>query len=410
MAAASVGLSMALISLAKLTLVLFGLFFLLRRKTDPNQSFLAGLWMPRGVLVAVFALALSLFWTAAPLGEALGALAKYGKLLLIPLLIVLIQNQREASYAMSAFILAQLFLLASSYLLYLGFPVPWATSRMALEEFAVFSSYLDQGIIFAIVAAICWHLRSWAPGRFGKYAAIAFALLALMNVFFVLSGRSGHVVAIMLLSLAIMWELPRRYRVAVVLLPFVLLAGLYLSSDKVQEKLDAAKNEIQSFSFSESSNTPANAVLSSSSLRLHFWHRAIQSIRDNPALGSGVGSWGSEYDRLEQKQSLRPRVLLGGNPHQEYFLWGIHLGVFGLLVFFGFLIATARDARTMNVHHRRAVLSVVAGLATASLFNSVVYDALIGDFFSVSLGLLLALGLRHQNADPRALTPPRAAV
>jgi hypothetical protein len=48
----------------------------------------------------------------------------------------------------------------------------------------------------------------------------------------------------------------------------------------------------------------------------------------------------------------------------------------------------------------------VVGIAVAALFNCTLYDALIGDFLCITLGLLVALG-RHP-ASPRTapLDPP----
>ena len=244
---------MVFISLAKLLLVGCGLATLLFTRRDLTTSHpLSGRKTPAAVLLALFAFALSLFWTVAPQAEALGALAKYGKLLNLILLMLLVRSRREAFYALSAFVGAQAFLLMGSWLLFARLPVPWATSDMATTHYAVFSSYLDQGIMGAVFAAVCWHLRFLFPGRFGRHAAIFLVLMALFNVFFVLSGRSGHVVAIALLSLAIMWELPKKYRPLVVVLPFVLAVALFFSSAQVNERLVKAQNEVQAYSQGQS--------------------------------------------------------------------------------------------------------------------------------------------------------------
>ena len=89
---------------------------------------LSGRKTPTAVLLALLAFALSLLWTVAPQFEALGALAKYGKLMNIVLLLLLVRNRREALYALAAFVIAQTFLLTSSWLLFAHLPVPWATS------------------------------------------------------------------------------------------------------------------------------------------------------------------------------------------------------------------------------------------------------------------------------------------
>ena len=405
MAAASVGLSMAIVSISKLLLVVCGLTVLLLsgRKNSDNgtgsaEGFanrLSGFWTPYAVLVAVFAFAISLLWTVAPQADALGSLAKYGKLITIVLMLGLIRSQREAQFALASFILAQAFLLASSWMLFFHLPVPWATSNMALLQFAVFSSYLDQGIMGAVLAALCWHLRSLAPGRFGPHVAVVIAAAAIANVLFVLSGRSGHVVAIAMLSLAIMWELPRRLRLVALAVPFLLVLILFFSSTKVRERLMMVKTEVASYSTQVQPTT-------SSGIRLGFWRRAVQIIAENPVAGAGVGAWSTEYNRLQRSQNPAHVDIAGnGNPHQEYLLWGVQLGIPGMALFCALLLAGLRDSLKMEQAHARALQSTVLALAIACAFNASIYDALIGDFFCVLLGLLLALGLtRVASPDP----------
>ncbi len=401
---------MAIVSISKLLLVICGLVVLLfsshtkdisardaKSNTGGTSGFFSGLSAfstSYAVLVAIFAFAVSLLWTVAPQADALGSLAKYGKLITILLMLGLIRSRREAHLALASFVLAQTFLLASSWMLYFHLPVPWATSNMALIKFAVFSSYLDQGIMSAVLAALCWHLRSLAPGRFGKPLAVAIALAAMANVLFVLSGRSGHVVAIALLSLAIMWELPRRLRLVAVVVPFILVLILFFSSTKVRERLIEVKTEVASYSIQAQPTT-------SSAIRLGFWRRAVEIIAENPVAGAGVGAWSTEYNRLQRSQNPAHVDIAGnGNPHQEYLLWGVQLGIPGIALLCALLLASLRDSFKMEAAHARSLQSAVMALVIACAINASIYDALIGDFFCVLLGLLLALG-STPIANPR---------
>ncbi len=388
---------MALISISKFLLIIGALVaLLLAPRATATGNRLAGTVTPVVVLATLALFAVSLFWTVAPPADALGSLAKYGKLMVMVLLLALIRDRREALYALGAFVLAQTFLLASSWMLFAHLPVPWATSNMALTQSAVFSSYLDQGIISAVFAAICWHLRDLVPGKFGPYAAVFVAVMALLNVFFVLIGRSGHVIAIALLSLAIMWELPRRYRAVVILLPFVLALGLFFSSSKVRERLTLVETEVQSYS-------PQVTSVTSTGLRLVFWGSAVQMIAQRPLQGFGVGSWSTEFNRLSREKNPAHVDIDGnGNPHQEYLLWGVQLGVPGILLLLALMASVLRDSMRMERNCARATQSTLAALALACLFNASLYDAQIGDFFCVLLGLLLALGL--SNRPPQATT------
>ena len=70
------------------------------------------------------------------------------------------------------------------------------------------------------------------------------------------------------------------------------------------------------------------------------------------------------------------------------------------------LFAAWRDSLTVQREVRRAQKSVIVAIGIAALFNCTLYDALIGDFFCVTLGLLIALG-QHTATAQTALTDTR---
>lgn len=389
LAAASAGLSVVIISLAKVVLVITALVVLLRGKQlGAEEAPLQKMWTPRLVLVILFAFAGSLLWTSAPVSNALVALGKYGKFLVIPALLVLIRTHREASCALVAFLVAQTFLLISSWLLYFHVPVIWATSSMAKTYYAVFSSYLDQGIMSAVVAAIFWHLKTLAPNRPLFYTAIAMSLLALGNVFIVFVGRTGHLVGVVMLSLAVFWALPRRYRFASLLVPPLIFLLVFVSFDKVAQRFSAVEAELSAYSIKPE-------MVTSSGVRLNFWKTSVEAIAEKPLMGSGVGSWVTEYNRIERLSGPGSNEVgerSHGNPHQEFLLWGVQLGVGGIFLLVAFLGAVMRDLCKMSLPVARAGQSVLVALALSCLLNSSLFDAYIGDFFCLSLGVLLVYG------------------
>ena len=389
LAAASAGLSVVIISISKFLLVIAVLTALLSGKRPVVEGApLQKMWAPQLATVVVFAFAFSLLWTVAPLDQALGALGKYGKLMVIPALLVLIRTKQEACYALACFLGAQVFLLISSWLLYFHVPVVWATSNMALYQYAVFSSYLDQGIMSAVVAAIFWHLKALTPNKALFYAFLGIALLALANVFIVFVGRTAYLIGIAMVSLAVFWVLPRKYRLAVVLLPPLLLLLAFFSFDQVAQRVSFTKAEVSDFSAGIGAATSADN-------RLDFWKASTKAIVEKPLAGTGVGSWATTYNKIQK--NIHPShkdLTAGGNPHQEFLLWGVQLGVGGIMLLVAFMTAVMLDLRKMDTPVGRAGLSVLVALAIACLFNSSLYDAYIGDFFCLSLGTLLAYGAR----------------
>jgi len=215
-----------------------------------------------------------------------------------------------------------------------------------------------------------------------------------------LEGRSGYLVALTTIALAIMWAMPRHLRVpALVITPVVLLLGLSLASDKVHERVTKIFRESQNFA-----HTQQVAEGDSSGWRLNAWLRSVQALQEKPLQGHGVGNWALVVKRIQGSDA---DAIFGqgnhSNPHEEYLLWAVELGIGGALLLLALFISIARDALRFPLPIQQALLGVVAATAVACLFNSALYDDLMGDFFCVSLGLLMALGVRS-GATPSADT------
>lgn len=395
--AVSVSLPMAWISLAKVLVFVGALVFLasqvLTQRSDPAIS---KLWTPWAVTLMLFCSACSLAWTAADFPSALGTLVKHSKLLEIVILISLIRTVAEARIGITAFATGQGFMLLSSWLMFAGVNVPWHAH--APTPNVVFSTYLDQSIMFATSASVFWHLREeklWSPavGTIGAVMAITSTLL-------VLEGRSGYLVALSAMALAIMWAVPNRLRLAAfVIAPIMILTIAALGSAQVQDRIGKIVAESQNFAKNRKVEEG-----DSSGWRLNAWHRSVQAMADRPVLGHGIGAWTLAVKRVEGATAAK---VFGennlSNPHQEFLLWGVELGVIGLFLFMSVFACMARDALRFPRAVKRTTLAVVFAIAIACLFNSALYDDLMGDFLCVILGLLMALGTRSMaNCNPLA--------
>lgn len=397
--ALSASLPIAMMSIGKLLLFLaaLGYFIEAQLRRVPDGA-LPTLLSPRLLVFILAVFAISLLWTSADLHTALAALVKHGKLLVIVLLASLIRTAREGRIALLVFAIGQFALLAISWLLVAGLPLPLAPQ--GASPGVVFSSYLDQSIIFATSAAVIWHLQSLPAPRplWPRWLAAAFVIAALASVFQVLIGRTAYVVAIALIGLALVWRLPPKFRLTALFgVPLLILLALFMASSYLPARVGLV--------FSESRNFSEKAdITTSSGWRLNAWQRSIEAIAEKPAQGHGVGAWSNTVKRLQGRSGAA--VFGAGslsNPHQEYLLWGVELGLGGILLLLLLHLALARDFAGFVESVWRAGVSVVLAMAIACLFNSSIYDGLIGDYFCIVLGLLLGLGLR--SANPPLLTP-----
>ena len=387
----SVSLPMAPISIAKVLLFVFALGYLsLALGRRQAQRSFAGLWTAPVILIICAAFSLSLLWTSASLADALIILVKHLKLLEILLLAVLIRTARDARIAITAFALGQVVFILTAWLLVVGVALPWA--KMGQNPYAVFSSYLDQSIIFASSAAVIWHLR--AELRWPRWLAGVIAAASLTITLLFLEGRTGYVVALSMIALMLLWTVPKRWRLAALLVvPAALLAGLFLSSATFSGRIAKILDEGQAYAANPVANT-------STGWRLNTWHRSLQAINERPFSGHGVGSFTPTIKRLEGATADKNfGTGNNSNPHQEFLLWGVELGVLGPILLIGLIVSIYRDTRNFAAPVARATLSVLLAMSIACLLNSALYDAMIGDFFVVTLGLLMGMGIRTRETQ-----------
>ena len=389
--AVSVSLPIALISIAKLLLFVVALVYLgLALQRGQTERAFAGLWTAPVILVICAAFSLSLLWTNTTMSDALTSLVKHFKLLEVLLLTVLLRSARDARIAVTAFALGQAVYILSAWLLVAGVPLPWG--KLGERPYAVFSSYLDQSIIFASSAAVIWHLHPLVT--WPRWLAGALATAALTITLLFLEGRTGYLVALSMIALIVLWRVPKKWRLAATLaVPAAIVLGLIFSSSTFGTRVTKILDEGQAYS-------QASQIDTSSGWRLNAWHRSLQAIAERPLMGHGVGSFTATVKRLEGPTADKTfGTGNSSNPHQEFLLWGVELGVLGPILLMGLIVSIYRDIQHFAPPVARSSLSVLVAMTIACMLNSALYDALIGDFFVVTLGVLMALGIRTREAQ-----------
>ena len=380
--ALAISLPIALISIAKLLVLLAGgvvAYLYLADAATSNKLktvFSNTTITNKLIILSVLLFITSSLWSSAPTNEIIKSINLHGNLLIIPLLAILIKSKAEAIFTLKIYLCGQLFLLISSWLIFLGVQLPWAIATV--QKYAVFSSELDQSIMTGIFAALVWNFRSELPEKLSKYTWIP-ALLALVCVFYIFEGRTGHVVALALLTLAIFWELPKKLKFAALIAPIFIILIIGSTSSILHDRFSKVKTEIQAYSQTRDAST-------STGTRLDFWTSAIQIIEKHPAMGAGVGSWPQAYRELPQNSKV---PAFSGNPHQEYLLWGVEIGVGGIVLLCAIFLSILFASFKMDQVAMRGTQSVLAASAIACLFNCALLDALIGDHLCFLMGLML---------------------
>ena len=398
--ALSPSLGTALAALGRLALYVLALGVLLAaaqrgRVHSPAWRAHAGL---TAVVVGVCAfLALSAAWSSVDGPSALWAWSRHARILAIPLLYYLVRDAGQGRSLLHVFILTQVFVGLSSWLLVAGIHPPWISAVDPDATFASYGSYLEETIAQATTAGLLWFERDRVFGPRGRALAIALALSTAVLALFFLRGRSGHVVLLAISALVAMQALPPGRRWLALLLPFVAAALLWFGAPNFRDRVNQVVQESSVY-------RQQGSVNSSSGERLLYWQTSLQAIAERPLLGFGAGSWNHEFRRLLQDTTVQTPMDVD-NPHQLYLLWTVEGGLVGLACLLAALAWPLRQARHLASADAWALRTMVCALAVSGLFNSMIYGIGMGDFFCVGLGILLSL-VPSGTAPTPATHPP----
>jgi O-antigen ligase len=393
--AVSPSLGTAVAAIGRLLLYLMALFWLLRdARSKSTTSVLEGVKISTSLILLTCAyMAITASWSSVGVDSALLAWTRHARLVTIPIMCLLIANRTEAMAVLRAFTFAQIFVVLSAWLLVFGIHMPWATGQHADDTYAVFGSYLEQSISQSVLVAILWFQRDTLFGKKGRWIAITLALATLVLTLGFLQGRSGHMVALGMVTLAGMYAIPRKFRWTALAIPFIAFALVMAGSQNFRHRMTQVVSEVSAYA-------QTRATDSSSGERLVYWSTSLQSIAEKPVLGHGTGSWNFEY-RLLGGDKLAPPTT--DNPHQLFLLWAVEGGLVGMALLIAVLWSLLAFSKSLETQDARTLQALVLALVISGMFNSMIFGIGMGDFFCIGFGILISF--RKEAAKAPAPLP-----
>lgn len=315
--------------------------------------------------------------------DVLDALGKAARLLFIPLLITLLQDPAVRRRAWWGFMAAMLLTLGLSYLLWLGLlPGPGLIKGDAANP-VIFKLHITQNLFMAFTAFACAVQARHAPTPLRRGVWAALALLAAANVLFLVQGRTGHLVLLVLLVyLLAAWFRWRGLAIALAAMGVVAGAAYLAPATALHQRAVLAYQQ-----FSDWEPEAAASDESSIGLRLEFYHNTLQMVRRHPLLGAGTGGFEQAYaQQVRDSGRIATR-----NPHNEYLMVAVQLGLTGLALLLAlFAVQWRLAARLPAVRERTLARGLVLAVMAASAVSSTLMDHAEGWFYVWMSGLLFA--------------------
>jgi O-antigen ligase len=288
------------------------------------------------VAVAVLAylslVCLGLLWTNNP-AEGFAVLQDHWKIALLPVFLTTARFERRSFY-IACFLAGMTAAMLLTYLAWFDL-LHYADVSPAHLTPKTFHVIYNPLLAFAVY--LTFHAALWG-GHEGRRRQALFVLAGLMSCnMFITEGRTGQAVFFVLISLLLAQIFTKKRFRAVLAVSLLLPAGAatcYLASPVFQQRVDAALEEIAGFQ--ENPNTSVGQ-------RLQFCENSFALFRQHPWLGVGTGDFRAAYAEINNKQS--PQVVATDNPHNQYLLSAVMLGLPGLLALLLLFATMLQQAR-----------------------------------------------------------------
>lgn len=353
------------------------------------RSKLMRLWenpVALSALLLLVLLSLGLLYSSAEGDGAIEVYNKYKKLLIVLLIISLGLNAQWRKRAILAFAISMTIVLCMSYLKYFQL-LPYGPIG---EEYTVFKGRIAHGTFMAFYFYLLIHAaiigRNWPP--LFRLLCVVLAIAACHNLIFLNTGRTGYVVFASLLFLLCYQHFKWR-GFLIALLSLSIVAGLaFFASDNFRNRINDSVSEY-------AEHVPGEyGHFSGLRYRLEFYELTSELIAGKPILGYGTGALGTEYRRLAEPRNM----FLTDNPHNEFMMITVQLGVVGLAAILWMLYAQWFGSFRLEEWERLVVQGVIVTFVSGSMLNSMLLDSGEGKFYMILIGVMFsAAGMQAKS-------------
>lgn len=305
---------------------------------------------------------LGLTYTSTEMGEALDYLKKYRELLFIPICISLVyDNQHAKTNCEYGFLTGCIILLVISYSIFFGV-IPserYGNSNVFHITHSFFTSLLG-----------FWSAHKLIDSKQYRYFWGFVFLLTVINLFYIAPGRIGMLVFVCLMVLLFFQRLSILQQVSGLIILAVLITGIFVTSKNFSSRTTEAFLEVQKYEY--------GASRTSLGQRFDWWINSLQLIKDNPVIGHGTGSFKEVHDKFIANSQVKKT----DNPHNEFLLIGVQLGIIGVLLFLLLFLFQVLYSFKLEKPEKYFAQGIIVAMFIGCLINSFLFDSHQGHFYA----------------------------
>ncbi|NOT11161.1 MAG: O-antigen ligase family protein [Methylococcaceae bacterium] len=307
----------------------------------------------------------------ASIKETFVIISKYRELFFIPVLIPFLKKNPHRNWVWLAFTVASVLSFSISYLMSLGI------LDMTEIHGPSWKSRITHSLFMAFFAFYCMH-KAYNDNRFSTLYVVMF-LLSAYNLFFIVEGRSGQLIAVALVALFALQRFKIKGRILTIL-GFAVFMGLFLNFSDKSSRIHEGIANTKAYMKEHPEQTD-----SSMGQRYTFWHYSLKLMAEKPFIGHGTGSFAQEYQRVAKGEHF-----MAQHPHNEFLLIGVQLGIMGLIPYFGFLVSLFYYSLKLPDQDKWLAQGLLVSLVIISLVNTPIFDHTEGHWFACMIALCFA--------------------
>ncbi|MBM3341601.1 MAG: O-antigen ligase family protein [Betaproteobacteria bacterium] len=377
----STALDNLLLGLAWIAFLLSGQF----RDLAKNINKIKYLWFAIGLFAL---LALGLLQSIGDMRGAARTLSKYADLMCIPLFVVAFRDHDTRMRALYAFAITIAVIVVLSYLIRFGLLPAWPVFTGDALSPTVFKLKITHNLLLAFGAFLFVWLAINASDRRRRLVWGALAVLAALNVLFLVQGATGYVTLAVLAWLLGSTRLGRRGTLIAALALVAVAAALLATPNKFRDRAAQITQEALEWPGQGAANT-------SIGLRLEFYANTLPIIAAHPLIGVGTGRFAQAYaEQVQGSEKVRTH-----NPHNEYLLIAAQVGIPGLALLLAMFWQQWRGANLAAGPLEAALTrGLVLTMVSGCLVNSFLLDHAEGLFYAWLSGLLCG-GIKYASSE-----------
>ncbi len=303
--------------------------------------------------------------------DSMSMLHKISKLLYLPFLLPVMQEQKWRRATMLAFLSAMLLTVILSVLrTYTGLSF---VINPRFSGTAIFKDSIFTNLMMAFASFMTGHLFL-NQKDFLKRIGLGVLLVSLIfYVLFMSAGRSGYVV------FSVLWLLFAAQRLSLkgVIVGFlglaILLSVTYFHSAVFQTRWLSVVSDFNRYTAGDSDNSIGE--------RLEFLKNTWQLSKEQLWFGHGTGS----FKEIYRNHSAQNHLVRTRNPHNEYINILFQLGLFGLIALIGFFVFLFKWSFALPRLEKWIGQGIILAIAIGCLANSWLMDFTSGYLFIVVL-------------------------